>query len=137
MTEPSWHPAPAPGASPRMPLPPESEAARTAAEKVGREYGKFRAELDSFFFAIFETPGMGGITLWDRMTPDERRKTMAKVQVEFGQLPNLPTATNLTMVVAIREGFQSGSSSAYETQASLQEVEPRDAISNNSAPERR
>lgn len=59
---------------------------------------------------------MGGITLWDRMTSDQRRRYLANVQSEFDRLPKLPTATNLTMVSAIREGFESGAGSAYEAQ---------------------
>jgi len=122
MTDPNWQPAPAPGASRPQPLPPAAEAARLAdeaarreAEKVGREYGRLKADLEENIKTTFETPFMGGITLWDRMTDDERRKRMTNIQNELARLPKLPTATSLSMVAAVRTGFSEGADAAYET----------------------
>lgn len=114
MTDPVKQPAPAAGATARIPLAPPLEAARIAAERVGRAYGAFRADLDEDFFVIFETPFMGGIVLWDRMSPDEQRRHMTKVQLEFDRLPKLPVATSIPMAAAVREGFESGAMSGYE-----------------------
>src|SRR5215471_17279022 len=109
-----WTPAPAPGATARQPLPPLIEAARREAERVGREYGKFKADLEQDFYMMFQTPYMGGIVLWDRMNNDERRKHLENVQREMDKLPKLPIATDLVTLAAIKEGFHAGANSAYE-----------------------
>src|SRR6476660_8489386 len=109
-------PAPAPGVNIPSPLPPRAGALRRQAEAAGKEYGKFESDLETFFFCLFETPAMGGIVLWDRMSPDERRKSLQRVQDESAKLPPLPTAANLTELQAIRDGFHSGSNYAYETE---------------------
>jgi hypothetical protein len=114
MSSPKWSRAPAPEATPRIPLPPAAEAARVTAEKVGKEYGTFQADLEAIFFIIFETPFTGGIVLWDRLTSDERRKHLAQVQTEFDKLPKLPVGANLTELTAIREGFATGSNAIYD-----------------------
>jgi len=59
---------------------------------------------------------MGGIVLWDRMAPKERRATLERVQREYTKLPSLPTAANLTELQAIEEGYRSGSNYSYQTE---------------------
>jgi hypothetical protein len=113
---PLFTPAPAPGANPPPPLPPQAAALFKRSQDIGKEYGKFEADLETFFFYIFDTPAMGGIVLWDRMTEAERRKTLQRVQNGYATLPTLPTASNLIEAQAVRDGFRGGANYAYETE---------------------
>ena len=59
MSAPSSSPAPAPGVTPRIPLPPPLEVAKRDAERVGKVYGKFKADSEQAYFYFFETPFLG------------------------------------------------------------------------------
>jgi hypothetical protein len=111
-----FNPAPAPGATPRQPYPPAVEAARREGERIGQIYGRFKADVEQGFLKNFEPrPELAGVVLWDRMGPDDRRQLLANYSRKVQALPKLPVAPNRAEAAALREGFLSGSSRAYES----------------------
>src|SRR5690242_1289581 len=117
MGQPPFTPAPAPGATPRQPLPPAIEAARREGERIGRVYGDFQAVLEQEFFLFFSDMGgkLANTTVWDRLSPDERKKLLSTNSQRVQALPKLPATASLTEAAAQRDGFRSGSGRAYES----------------------
>jgi hypothetical protein len=107
-------------AHPQVPTPTQAKAAAKAAEarelgkRVGVAYGEFRADADKFLMVLFETPKTGGVPLWDRMSPEERLRSIAGIRREFDALPKLPVAPDLATAAALREGFLEGAKSGFE-----------------------
>ena len=117
MASPAFTPAPAPGATPRQPLPPPIEAAMREGERIGRFYGQFQAKLEEIYYSLFTDMSgkLAGIKIWDRMNDDDRRKALAEVKRQIEALPKLPATSTLAEAVALRDGFRSGSGRAYQS----------------------
>ncbi len=110
-----FSPAPAGGASPRLPPAPGSlDAAREAGRRVGTVHGQYRAWVEDFLDMFTTTTLMGGKSLWDSSTAKLRAEALAKVQAENDKLPALPTAPTVEMAQAMREGFAEGAQAGYE-----------------------
>jgi hypothetical protein len=117
MAGPVSHPAPAPGVNRPSGYPPDSDAARRAAVPVGAAYAKFEVLSEDFCDHFLQPQSMAaGVVLWDRMSQDQKRALIAKVQQAYQALPPLPTATNPVMAAAVREGFSMGANTTYENE---------------------
>jgi Domain of unknown function (DUF4157) len=108
----SFVPAPAPGASPAPPpVPGSPEAVRAEAVAIGQKWGELLADRDLALDTL--QTKHGGVSVWDRMKPEEKRDFANKVQDQFVTLPVLPQYDKPELMAAQDDGFTAGVQSGY------------------------
>jgi hypothetical protein len=108
-------PAPAPGAQPPPPPVPGSiDADFATGLAIGRAHGKFLADADQFMATL--KADQGGVSLWERMTPDERARAVERIRSEHRNLPKLPKGVDAAHDKALHDGFARGARNTYEAE---------------------
>jgi hypothetical protein len=105
-------PAPAPGVFvPPPPLPGTPAAIKSEATRIGTAWGTLLGERD----VALETlqTKWAGVSVWDRMKPEERSAWAKNAESEFAKLPVLPQYDKPDLVAAQEEGFSAGIESGY------------------------
>jgi hypothetical protein len=105
-------PAPAPGVSPPPPPVPGSlDAVRAEAVEIGQKWGTLLADRDIALDTL--QTKRGGVSVWDRMKPEEKQDFANKVQQQFTLLPILPQYDKPDLIAAQDDGFTSGVQSGF------------------------
>jgi hypothetical protein len=113
LSRPHWLPAGAGGAllAAAPPVPGSPSAARAEAFKIGQQWGQLLADRDMALNTL--QTKYGGVSVWDRMTTQEKKDFAKKAQDQFALLPILPQYADPNMISAQDDGFQAGVAAGY------------------------
>jgi hypothetical protein len=109
---PTFTPAPAPGVNPPSPpVPGTPAAARAEAVQIGQKWGTLLGERDVALETLQNK--WAGVSVWDRMSPQERSEWARNAEAQFAALPALPEYKEQDQQAAQEDGFNAGVESGY------------------------
>jgi hypothetical protein len=79
--------------------------------EIGKKWGELLADRDIALDTL--QTKRGGVSVWDRMKPEEKQNFTNKVQQQFLLLPNLPRYDKPELIAAQEEGFAAGVQAGY------------------------
>jgi hypothetical protein len=96
----------------KQPAPPGSrEAVRVEAERIGEEWGIAFADKDIQLGILQDRSG--GHSVWDTLTPEQKKAHAQRIQDDFARLPVPPEYDKPELISAQEDGFMAGVQSGY------------------------